>query len=92
MQLNLPDPREGCKPCPAADHVLAPYFGPVVRTDWRPTVPGPQPHNAGITPGYRRDGRSAPGPHLAKHIVDAVLAEALTRLAALAAAEGVACG
>jgi hypothetical protein len=85
MQSNLPDPREGSKPRPAGDYVLAPYFGPVARTDWHPTVPGAQPHNAGVTPTFaRRDRRSVryhPTERLAK--VECQLAEALARLAVL---------
>jgi hypothetical protein len=29
---------------------LIPFFGDVPPSDWRPTRPGPQGHNAGITP------------------------------------------
>ncbi len=61
-------------------YVLVPFFGRCRRSAELPTKPGPQGHNGGITPGYRRLK-----PLLSDRLkeTEAALSEALLRLAAL---------
>ncbi len=92
MLLNDPTGRKAELP-PEPDTILVPYIGRVSRPDgaWQPTNPGPQGHNAGITPGFRRDRRSKSRPHFATTTTaeerldetETLLCEALARLARL---------